>query len=122
MLPIYHISFLLRCIILSKKRRRKRFQPRLASHSFSSYQMNSSKIIPMIAVIAFMMLLIFPIPSMTMNNDFVKLPTRHKRWTFNTWRLHGRRQLSNGLIFFYSKTKTNIFILFNRFLFTKNIK
>ena len=22
-----------------------------------------------------------------------KAPTRHKRWTFNTWRLHGRRQL-----------------------------
>ena len=25
---------------------------------------------------------------------FDKAPARHKRWTFNTWRLHGRRQLS----------------------------
>ena len=65
----------------------------------------------MIAVIAFMFLLIFPIPSMTMNNDFVKLPTRHKRWTFNTWRLHGRRQLSNGLIFLYSKKNKYFYII-----------
>jgi len=44
------------------------------------------------------MLIIIPIQS---------IPTRHKRWTFNSWRLHGRRYTPNtplnpttGLIFF----------------------
>ncbi|CAF3425112.1 unnamed protein product [Rotaria sp. Silwood1] len=33
---------------------------------------------------------------MPTNDDLNKLPMHQKRWTFNTWRLHGRRQLSNG--------------------------
>jgi hypothetical protein len=82
--------------------------------------MGSSKLTAMIAVLALIVLFIFPIGSMTIDNDSVKLPTRHKRWTFNTWRLHGRRQLSNGLISF-CLIKTNIYMLFNRFLFPENI-
>ncbi|CAF1403686.1 unnamed protein product [Adineta ricciae] len=35
----------------------------------------------------------------TGKSNAADLSTRHKRWTFNTWRLHGRRQLSNGGIF-----------------------
>ncbi|CAF0974032.1 unnamed protein product [Rotaria sp. Silwood1] len=34
---------------------------------------------------------------MPTNDDLNKLPMHQKRWTFNTWRLHGRRQLSNDL-------------------------
>ncbi len=60
------------------------------------------------------MLIIIPIQS---------IPTRHKRWTFNTWRLHGHRYKphtslnpTTGLIFFNIKKYENIFkfrILFN---------
>lgn len=35
--------------------------------------------------------LVLPIQSMTIDDQ---LSPREKRWTFNTWRLHGRRQLS----------------------------
>jgi hypothetical protein len=49
----------------------------------------------MIIVTAMIMLLIIPIQS---------VPTRQKRWTFNTWRLHGRRYAPinpiTGLILF----------------------
>ncbi|CAF1063734.1 unnamed protein product [Rotaria sordida] len=38
---------------------------------------------------------------MPTDDDLNKLPVHLKRWTFNTWRLHGRRQLSND---FYSPT------------------
>jgi hypothetical protein len=64
-----------------------------------SLKMNSSKTILYLGVIALIMLFAFPIESMPINNESMKLPIRHKRWTFNTWRLHGRRQLSNGFIF-----------------------
>lgn len=60
--------------------------------------MNSSKIIFVFTIIALIMLFVCPIQSSTTNDQSDKLPIRHKRWTFNTWRLHGRRQLSNGLI------------------------
>lgn len=43
------------------------------------------------------MLLILPIQSMPTDDAFNKLSSHHKRWTFNTWRLHGRRQLPNSL-------------------------
>jgi len=84
-------------------------------------KMNSSKIVFIIAVIALMMLFVFPIQSMSINDGSLKLPTRHKRWTFNTWRLHGRRQLSNGLIYIFIKKKIFIFPFF-RFIFPKNIE
>jgi hypothetical protein len=74
--------------------------------------MNSSKTIFIIAAIALIMLFVFPIQSISINDDSVQFPTRHKRWTFNTWRLHGRRQLSNGLILIFLKKKIkNIFFL-----------
>ena len=47
-----------------------------------SLQMNSSRIIVLITIAAMIMLLLIPVES---------IPTRQKRWTFNTWRLHGRR-------------------------------
>ncbi len=62
--------------------------------------MNSSKLILISAVMALILCLVVPIQSMSINADSAHLPIRHKRWTFNTWRLHGRRQLSNGLIHF----------------------
>jgi len=73
--------------------------------------MPSSKTIFIVAVIALIMLFVYPIQSMSINDHSVKLPIRHKRWTFNTWRLHGRRQLSNGLIFFkfFFKKEENFF-------------
>ena len=39
-------------------------------------------------------LLVLPIQSMTIHDQSNQLSRREKRWTFNTWRLHGRRQLS----------------------------
>ncbi len=81
--------------------------------------MNSSKTIFIIAAIALIMLFVFPIQSISINDDSVQFPIRHKRWTFNTWRLHGRRQLSNGLILIFLKKK--IFFLI-RFLFPKDIE
>ncbi len=59
----------------------------------------------MIIVTAMIMLLIIPIQS---------IPTRQKRWTFNTWRLHGRRYIpinpATGLIDFEYRYKYgNIF-------------
>jgi hypothetical protein len=73
--------------------------------------MPSSKTIFIVAVIALIMFFVYPIQSISINDHSVKLPTRHKRWTFNTWRLHGRRQLYNGLIFlnFSSKKEENFF-------------
>jgi hypothetical protein len=81
-------------------------------------KMNSSKIVFIIALIALMMLFVFPIQSMSINDGSLKLPTRHKRWTFNTWRLHGRRQLSNGLIYIFIKKKY-LFFLFLDLYFPK---
>jgi hypothetical protein len=71
--------------------------------------MYSSKTIFLFAVVALIMLFVFPIQSINEHSE--KLPTRFKRWTFNTWRLHGRRQLANGLICFYL-TEFYVFFVF----------
>lgn len=38
--------------------------------------------------------LVLPCQSMIIQDHSNRLARREKRWTFNTWRLHGRRQLS----------------------------
>ncbi|CAF3389263.1 unnamed protein product [Rotaria sp. Silwood2] len=63
--------------------------------------MDCFKTFIIIDILALIMLIVFPIRSMPTNDDLMKLPIHQKRWTFNTWRLHGRRQLSND---FYSPT------------------
>ncbi len=78
-----------------------------------SLKMNSSKILFIIGVITLMMLFVLPVQSMSINDGSVKLPTRHKRWTFNTWRLHGRRQLSNGLYFPKTSNDDHHYEMFN---------
>ncbi|CAF3060156.1 unnamed protein product [Rotaria socialis] len=71
-------------------------------------KMNSFKTLVLVDIIALIMLLVFPIQSMPTNDDFASLPIQHKRWTFNTWRLHGRRQLSDD--FYSSKTSLSPFL------------
>lgn len=60
-------------------------------------KMNSLKMLVVVNIIVLIMLLILPIQSMPTDDAFNKLSSHHKRWTFNTWRLHGRRQLPNSL-------------------------
>lgn len=82
--------------------------------------MNSSKTIFLFAIIALIMLFVYPIQSIPTNDQSENLPIRHKRWTFNTWRLHGRRQLSNGLILIISFSKKNsLLFCFLDFYFPK---
>ncbi len=76
----------------------------------SGLRMNSPKTIVMIAVLALIMLLVCPTQSRPTDDNSDKLSTRQKRWTFNTWRLHGRRQLSNGSIFLSVKQNLCLFI------------
>ncbi|UJR23781.1 hypothetical protein I4U23_026758 [Adineta vaga] len=57
--------------------------------------MISPKVIFLIAFLAIIMLFVCPSQSMPTDNTNSDLSTRQKRWTFNTWRLHGRRQLPN---------------------------
>ena len=73
----------------------------------------------MIDITALIILLIFPVQSMSIDDDFAKLPTSHKRWTFNTWRLYGRRQLPKGLIFLVKQCIYLLVHFSNRFLFTQ---
>jgi hypothetical protein len=73
--------------------------------------MNSSKTIFLFAIVALIMLFVFPIQSIAINENSEKLPMRHKRWTFNTWRLHGRRQLANGLIVYLRFRNVCLFLL-----------
>ncbi|CAF0789159.1 unnamed protein product [Adineta steineri] len=63
----------------------------------SLVEMNSPKIMAIIVTLALIMLLICPTQSMPTDDNSDKLSTRQKRWTFNTWRLHGRRELSNDI-------------------------
>ena len=71
--------------------------------------MNSLKNIFLFTTVALILLFVFPIQSVDEHSE--KAPTRHKRWTFNTWRLHGRRQLANGLIVFFSLRILDFFFL-----------
>ena len=57
--------------------------------------MMSRTTLVMIIVLLSIILLVSPMQSMSTNDHSMKSPVRQKRWTFNTWRLHGRRQASN---------------------------
>ena len=57
-------------------------------------EMNVSRRMLFVLMTILIIVLVNPIQSMTHDEHSDKLSARQKRWTFNTWRLHGRRQLS----------------------------
>jgi hypothetical protein len=79
--------------------------------------MNPLKTATMITITMLIMILIFLTHSMP-TDELIKPLTRHKRWTFNTWRLHGPQHtshapipLTTGMILYAINIRIYIFIL-----------
>lgn len=58
--------------------------------------MNRSVITVFCVVFVLAMLFAYPVQSNAVGEQSDSAAIRDKRWTFNTWRLHGRRQLFNS--------------------------
>ena len=69
--------------------------------------MNTLKFILFTVSLASFLLLLVPVRSMSIHDHSIDAPARHKRWTFNTWRLHGRRQMPE----IYSSLEAGTFLI-----------
>ena len=90
--------------------------------------MKKSQTFVTIIVLLSIILLVSPMQSMSINDHSVQSAVnRQKRWTFNTWRLHGRRQSPDVPLQTINGEKKRkmfdcqmFFLLVRRSLFVKN--